>query len=126
MNTRNLQAVADWMKSTDLLTVSYRSNGEAIELSLDDAPAAPESAFPPCRLVPVTAQEVGLFRFSPLGKAQRAEKGAEVKKGQALGLIAAGKTEHPVKAPESGRIVSALIEDGDPVEYGQPIFFIQP
>ena len=126
MNTKTIQSVVDWMKKTDLSTVSYRKNDEALELSIDDTPVMPASAFPPCRLVPVAAREVGLFRFSALGSARSAEKGSIVNEGDILGLIVAGKKEHPVKAPASGKIVSELIEDGDPVEYGQPIFFIQP
>ncbi|MFH2205105.1 MAG: biotin/lipoyl-containing protein [Elusimicrobiota bacterium] len=126
MNKRTLQDVADWMKTTDLARVSYRRAGETIEFSLEDAPSAAESAFPPCRLIPVSAREVGLFRPGPLGTAGGIEKGSEVKEGAVLGLIAAGKEQHEVKAPAAGRIISALVEDGDPVEYGQPLFFIQP
>lgn len=126
MNTKPIQEVADWMKTTDLALVSYRKGGEAMELASETAPRVPEGAFPPCRLVPVVAGEVGLFRFQELGEARKAEKDAQVKEGDVLGHIAAGGKKHAVKAPASGKIVSEMIDDGAPVEYGQPLFFIQP
>jgi len=126
MKPRTLQAVADWINTTDLAAVSYRRDGETVELSRDGSRAHDAPAFPPCSLLPVTAHEVGLFRFSALGSARKAEKGSAVEKGQVLGLITAGKTHHEVKSPAAGGIVAVLIDDGDPVEYGQPLFFLRP
>ena len=126
MNTRTLQEVADWMKSTDLTKISYRKGPDALELDSETVHPMPDSAFPACRLIPVSSQEVGLFRFNAVGSSRGAGKDDDVKEGQLLGHIEAGSKKHDVKAPVSGRIVSELIEDGNPVEYGQALFFIQP
>lgn len=126
MTQRTLQDVADWMKSTDLVKVSYRKGTDALALSVDGTPLSPESAFPPCRLEAVRAHEVGIFRYQEIGKARGPEKGSDVQAGQILGLITTGKAKYEVKAPAAGRIVSELTEDGMAVEYGQPLFFIQP
>ncbi len=126
MTHQTLQDVVDWMKSTDLAKVSYRKGAEALALSVEGTPTPAESTFPPCRLEAVRAQEVGIFRFQDIGKARGPEKGSDVRPGQTLGFITAGKAKFEVKAPTAGRIVSELVEDGMAVEYGQPLFFIQP
>jgi len=120
-----LTDVADWMRATDLTEVAYRRGKDAVELRLDDG-SSPPPAFPQSTLIPVTAQEVGLYRASGIGKAFNAEEGAVVKKGDPLGLIETGSKKHKITAPESGTLISAPAEDGSPVEYGQPLFFIKP
>lgn len=125
MTTAALKKVLDWMRTTDLEEVSYRRGEDAMTLRTEDAPP-PQPALPGCSLVPVTSAEVGMFRFSKLGKARSAEKDSEVKEGQELGVVEAGGKDHPVVSPASGRIVSVPAEDGKAVEYGQPLFFIQP
>ena len=126
MNTQTLQNVLQWLRTTDLAEISYRRGPDKISFRVDDAVTAPESALPGCSLVPVVSPEVGLFRASKLGKPRTAEKDADVSEGLELGVVEAGKTQHPVKAPASGRIVSVHIEEGQAVEYGQPLFFIRP
>ncbi len=126
MTRQTLQDVADWIKSTDLAKVSYRRGEDALAIEVEGTPTPTESAFPPCRLEAVRAQEVGIFRFQDIGKARGPEKGSDVRAGQTLGFITAGKAKYEVKAPAAGRIISELAEDGMAVEYGQPLFFIQP
>lgn len=126
MKTQTLQDVANWMKKTDLTTVSYRRGSDAMELSIDASAPQPDAAFPPCRLIPVSAHEVGIFWFQDIGKAKKIDKGVNVKKDQTLGFITTGKEKYTVSAPSAGRIISDILEDGQAVEYGQPLFFIQP
>ncbi|MFH1726688.1 MAG: biotin/lipoyl-containing protein [Elusimicrobiota bacterium] len=121
-----IKSVMDWLRSTDLAEVSYRRGGDGIHLRLDEGAGVPEPSFPPCPLVAVTSPEVGVFRSSALGKPPAAERGRDVKEGQTLGLVETGDSEHKIAAPVSGRIVSAHIEEGSAVEYGQPLFFIRP
>ena len=124
MNNTDIKKVVDWMRATDLIEISYKRGVDKIRLGFDNAPAIPEAAFPPCSLTPVTATEVGLFRPAPIGRSSGVEKGSTVKKGQTLGLIETAAGETPIKSPTAGRVVSALVENGSPVEYGQPLFFI--
>lgn len=126
MNTRSIDEVLKWLRTTDLAEVTYRKGEESISLALDDVPPqAP--ALPACSLIPVVSPEVGIFRFSRPGQPRRAEKGADLSEGQVLGFVDTGiGGSCEVKAPASGRLLSIHVEDGGPVEYGQPLFFIQP
>ena len=126
MNTRSFQDVIQWLKTTDLAEVSYRRAEDRFRFRVDDAPVVPESALSGCSLVPVISPEVGLFRASELGRPRKADKDADVSEGDELGVIEAGRKKHKVKAAASGRIAAIRIEDGQPVEYGQPLFFIRP
>lgn len=126
MDTRKLKPILDWARSTDLEEVALRTGEEAIEFQLEGAVSAPASIFPPCSLSPVTAREVGIFRADGQGEASRAEEGDSVAAGKILGHIETGRKRHPVVSEAAGKIVAVKIEDGQPVEYGQPLFFIQP
>ena len=51
--------------------------------------------------------------------------GDTVSEGQTLCLIEAMKTFNPVKAPRNGKVTKVLIENGAPVEYGEPLMIIE-
>ncbi len=53
------------------------------------------------------------------------EVGSLVKAGDKLLLVEAMKTFNDIVAPRAGRIASILVEDGAPVEYGQPLMVIE-
>ena len=126
MNHDSIKTIADWMKRTDLVEVSYRKGADKVRIGLEDSANIPQSAFPACTLVPVVSKDVGLFRWAAKGQAGGIEKGQAVAKDQLLGLVDTGSAEIQVRAPEGGRIITALADDGKPVEYGTPLFFIQP
>lgn len=50
--------------------------------------------------------------------------GDSVKQGDTILLIEAMKTFNPITAEKSGKIAEILIEDGQPVEYGEPLFIL--
>ena len=52
------------------------------------------------------------------------EVGNEVKKGTVLCIVEAMKLMNEIESEFSGKIVEVLVEDGTPVEYGQPLFRI--
>lgn len=52
--------------------------------------------------------------------------GARVREGQVVGLIESMRIMSDVRAPEPGVIIEALVEDGMPVEFGQPLFALHP
>lgn len=125
MEKTTAQQVLDWMRSTDLIEVSYRHKDAGLTLRSDAAAPVP-AAFPACSLVPLLSPEVGVFRWAALGSAGRLEKGQAVAAGQPVGLIQVGKRDHPLKAPAAGKIVTVTVDDGSPVEYGQPLLFVRP
>jgi acetyl-CoA carboxylase biotin carboxyl carrier protein len=54
------------------------------------------------------------------------EVGSRVKKGDVLCIIEAMKIMNEIEAEFPGKIVSILVKDGQPVQYGQPLFQIGP
>lgn len=53
------------------------------------------------------------------------EVGAKVKSGEKLLLVEAMKTFNEILAPREGTVTGILVEDGQPVEYGQPLLVIE-
>ena len=74
----------------------------------------------------VAAPMVGTFygAASP-GAKPFVEIGSEVKEGQVLCIIEAMKMMNQIEADKAGRVAAVLAKNGEPVEYGQPLFIIQ-
>jgi acetyl-CoA carboxylase biotin carboxyl carrier protein len=53
------------------------------------------------------------------------EVGTQVKAGETLIIIEAMKTMNQIPAPRSGTVTQILVEDGQPVEYGEPLMIIE-
>ena len=51
--------------------------------------------------------------------------GEAVKAGQTVMIIEAMKTMNQIPAPRSGKVIAILVEDGQPVEYGEPLLIIE-
>jgi biotin carboxyl carrier protein len=128
MDTEPLRSVADWMKSTDLVEVSYKKGAQGFSLSTPDAPApVPAGVLPPSRFTPVVSEGVGVFQWSAPGKARVAEEGSEVAEGAVLGIVVTGSgAAKPVKAPLAGRVSRCFVDAGEAVEYGRPLFLLEP
>jgi acetyl-CoA carboxylase biotin carboxyl carrier protein len=74
----------------------------------------------------VKAPMVGIFYQSPSpGKPSFVEPGQAVRKGDVLCIIEAMKLMNQIEADVSGVVARILVENGDPVEYGQPLFLIR-
>ncbi len=73
----------------------------------------------------VTSPMVGTFYSAPSPDAESyVEAGSRVKKGQTLCIIEAMKLMNEVESEYDGVITSILVENGQPVEYGEPLFYI--
>ena len=73
----------------------------------------------------VTAPMVGIFYTSPApDQPSFVRKGQNVKTGDVLCIIEAMKIMNQIEADVDGKVVRILVENGDPVEYGQPLFVI--
>ncbi|HTD30123.1 MAG TPA: acetyl-CoA carboxylase biotin carboxyl carrier protein [Steroidobacteraceae bacterium] len=74
----------------------------------------------------ITAPMVGTFYASPSpGAKPFVEIGDEIKAGQVLCIIEAMKMMNQIEADKSGRIASIMARNGDPVEFGQPLFVVE-
>ncbi len=127
MKTEQLQDVISWIKTTDLVEVSYKAGETGFSFATHESVPEPHYPIPASRFQAVTSPAVGLFQWSALGKARRAEEGVEVNEGDTLGLIEIGRGKSaPVKAPCAGRVARVFIEGGAPTEYGQALLFLEP
>ena len=109
------------------------------------APAAgtlPAAAPPPVENVPsengsavpadntyveVTSPMVGTFYRSPEPDTEPfVTEQDRISTGQQLCIIEAMKLMNPIQSELNGRVMAILVEDAQPVEYGQPLFLIEP
>ena len=74
----------------------------------------------------ITSPMVGTAYRSPEpGAKPFIEEGAQVKEGQTLLIIEAMKTMNAIPATRAGTVTRVLVEDGQPVEFGEPLFIIE-
>ena len=111
---------------------------EAAVAARHDAALAPSAG--PAAPAPATAAPADLSKHpgavkSPMvGTAYRApepgappfiEVGARVAQGDTLAIIEAMKTMNQIPAPKAGTVAAILFENGQPVEYGEPLVIIE-
>jgi acetyl-CoA carboxylase biotin carboxyl carrier protein len=90
------------------------------------APAVAEPAPAPRNENMVTAPMVGTFYASPApGAKPFVEIGQEVRVGQVLCIIEAMKMMNQIESERAGRVAAVLAKNGEPVEFGQPLFAIE-
>jgi acetyl-CoA carboxylase biotin carboxyl carrier protein len=74
----------------------------------------------------VTSPMVGTaFRSPQPGAKPFVEEGARVREGETLLIIEAMKTMNAISAPRAGTVTKVMIEDGQPVEFGEPLLIIE-
>jgi len=92
------------------------------------APAAPAVAAAPARnpANTVTSPMVGTVYLSPApGARPFVEVGATVKEGQTILIVEAMKTMNQIPDPKSGKVVEIVVNDSQPVEYGEALVVIE-
>jgi acetyl-CoA carboxylase biotin carboxyl carrier protein len=91
------------------------------------APAAAEPAAPPAETGKVvTSPMVGTFyRASSPGGKPLVEVGSTVKENEPVCIIEAMKIMNEIEAGHAGTVSKILVENGQPVEFGQPLFVIE-
>jgi acetyl-CoA carboxylase biotin carboxyl carrier protein len=102
--------------------------------SPENAPAATAIAAAPAAVTVEPSKHPGLVASPMVGTAYRGpapgarpfvDVGSQVKSGETLIIIEAMKTMNQIPAPRSGTVVQILVEDGQPVEYGEPLMIIE-
>ena len=92
------------------------------------APAAPAASAAPARnpANTVSSPMVGTVYLSPApGARPFIEVGATVKEGQTILIVEAMKTMNQIPAPTSGKVVEIVVNDAQPVEYGEALVVIE-
>lgn len=95
------------------------------------APAAPKAETPAsdneANLLKITSPIVGTFyRSASPEKPPYIKIGDSVDKGSVVCIIEAMKLFNEIESEVKGKIVKVLVEDATPVEYGQPLFLVEP
>lgn len=95
----------------------------AVAAPVAHSPAAEKPANHPGAIM---SPMVGTAYLRPSPEAQRfVEPGAQVKAGETLLLIEAMKTFNEITAPRAGTVGTIFVDDGQPVEFGQPLIVIE-
>ncbi|MFW6412898.1 MAG: acetyl-CoA carboxylase biotin carboxyl carrier protein, partial [Oceanicaulis sp.] len=85
-----------------------------------ETPAASGAADPKSHPGAVTSPMVGTVYLRPSPDADQFKKpGDSVKEGETILLVEAMKTFNPITAPKSGKLIELLVDDAQPVEYGE-------
>ncbi len=100
------------------------------QLEAPKASASPTAESPAAKPKPnehvITAPMVGTFYGSPSpGAKPFIEIGDEIKVGQVLCIIEAMKMMNQIEADKAGKVTSIMARNGDPVEFGQPLFVVE-
>ena len=105
------------------------TSGSRVEAPIAAALPQPisETVDSTAHLLTVQAPMVGTFYRAPKPDAPAfAAEGDVVKEGQVLCIIEAMKLMNEIESKVAGRIVKVVVENGQPVEFGQPLFLVEP
>src|SRR5262249_50302120 len=133
VKVRIKRAVDQSVPSVQYIPAPIAGSAGAIAVPAAVAPpggTAAEAA-PPAReedgLQTVKSPIVGTFYESPSpGEPPFVKIGDQVEVGQVLCIIEAMKLMNEIESEHAGEIVKRLVQNGQPVEYGQPLFAIRP
>ncbi|HIG21515.1 MAG TPA: acetyl-CoA carboxylase biotin carboxyl carrier protein [Henriciella marina] len=90
------------------------------------ASPSPAETAAPVSVNAVTSPMVGTVYLSPEpGSKAFVQVGDKVKKGDTLMLVEAMKTFNPVEAPQAGTVKEIIVQDAQPVEFGEPLIVIE-
>jgi acetyl-CoA carboxylase biotin carboxyl carrier protein len=140
-----IRELAKLLDETGLTEIQFERDGVSVRVARHAVAAAPRmrpgEALPaatPAAALPAApadpAQHPGVVTSPMVGTAYRGptpgarpfvEVGSQVKAGETLLIIEAMKTMNQIPAPRSGTVIQILIEDGQPVEYGEPMMIIE-
>ncbi len=99
----------------------------AAPLAAPPVPVAASEKNPDAGLHVVKSPIVGTFYGSPSpGAAAFVTPGDHVEKGQVICIVEAMKLMNEIESDAAGEIVKCLVVNGQPIEYGQPLFAIRP
>jgi acetyl-CoA carboxylase biotin carboxyl carrier protein len=142
-----IRELARLLDETGLTEIEIEADGASIRVARNAAPAAPRGwqdaiAVPAPTVVATTPAEIpiepskhpGLVSSPMVGTAYRGpapgakpfvDVGVQVKTGDTLIIIEAMKTMNQIPSPRAGTVTQILVEDGQPVEFGEPLVIIE-
>ena len=137
-----IRELADLLKETELTEIEVEQPNLRIRVSraapmASAAVAVPAAVAAPVALAPVAVDahhHPGAVKSPMVGTAYRGpepsakpfvEVGDRVVAGQTLLIVEAMKTMNQIPATTAGTVTAILVEDGQPVEYGEPLVIIE-
>jgi acetyl-CoA carboxylase biotin carboxyl carrier protein len=142
-----VRALARLLQETGLIEIEIEQAGLRVRVVRQGTPMASGAMAPSALNAPYghgefaatagalePAKHPGLLISPMVGTAYRApepgakpfvEVGSEVKAGDTILIIEAMKTMNQIPAPHAGTVTQILIEDGQPVEFGEPLMIIE-
>lgn len=150
MDIRKVKKLIELLEESGIAELEISEGEESVRISrhprtappaASPAPQAPAAAAPPAPKLPATAAGehkprnddqtitspmVGTYySASAPGAKPFVELGMEIKVGQILCIIEAMKMMNQIESDKTGRITAILAKNGEPVEFGQPLFVIE-
>ena len=146
MDIRKIKKLIELLDESGVAEIEIKEGEESLRISrqttaapvaLAPVAAAPVAAAPVAAAVEPAAEEeisghkvtspmVGTFyRSSTPGAPVFTEVGKQVNEGDTLCIIEAMKILNQIEADKSGTVKAILVENGQPVEFGQPMFIIE-
>ena len=131
LDETGLTEIAIERDGVSIRVARYSGGGHGRARAAESATPTPGTSTP---LPPDPAQHPGVVASPMVGTAYLApepgarpfvEVGTVVKTGEPLMIIEAMKTMNQIPAPRSGTVTQILVDDGQPVEYGQPLMIIE-
>jgi acetyl-CoA carboxylase biotin carboxyl carrier protein len=136
-----VRELAKLLDETGLTEIDYERDGQRVRVARHYQPVTGPAAAPSAPAVlstPITALEPakhpGVVNSPMVGTAYRGpepgsrpyvEIGSTVRAGDTLLIVEAMKTMNQIPAPRAGRVIQILVEDGQPVEFGEPLMIIE-
>ncbi|PKQ03178.1 MAG: acetyl-CoA carboxylase biotin carboxyl carrier protein [Alphaproteobacteria bacterium HGW-Alphaproteobacteria-11] len=138
-----IRQLADLLKETELSEIEIETDNLKLRVSRQvsqvsahfaPAPSAAPAAAPAASAPADAASHPGAVASPMVGTAYLAAEpgtppfvtvGSTVKEGQTVLIIEAMKTMTHIPAPRSGKVSAILVEDGQPVEFGEPLLVIE-
>ena len=148
MDIRKVKKLIELLKESGIAEIEIKEGEESVRITQQlqaSAPVAQMHAAPPVAAVPaetprggsseeapkaieghtVNAPMVGTFyRASSPDAKSFVDVGQEVSAGDTLCIIEAMKMMNQIEADRAGVVSAILVENGEPVEYGEPLFVI--
>lgn len=142
MELEDLKELIEYLKETDITEISIEKDGikvkikrekmlSPMEISVQKLGSLQEKVTreteEETRVITVTSPIVGTFFRAPSPEADPfVETGSKVKKGQVLCIVEAMKLMNEIESEVDGVVIKILVDNGQPVEYGEPLFLIEP
>lgn len=142
MELEDLKELIEYLKETDITEISIEKDGIKVKIKREKILSPMEIPMQKfgslqekvtreteeeTRVITVTSPIVGTFYRASSPEADPfVEVGAKVKKGQVLCIVEAMKLMNEIESEVDGVVMKILVDNGQPVEYGEPLFLIEP